>query len=85
MLHLVVPTWNEGRSDFHDAMATEVGWHRLPQSLRDVEEEEENREERRVAEGKERGKDDVTYYHRRLLTSRPLAHLTNAVIDGFNE
>ena len=86
MLHLIRPTWNEGRNDFHEAMSMEEGWHRLSQTLQQVEEDEKR--ERQDNENQAEvvaAAAGVTYYHQRLLACRPLAHLTNAMIDGFNE
>ena len=94
MLHLIRPTWNEGRNDFHEAMSMEEGWHRLSQTLRQVEEDEkrERQDNEHQAEAAAAAAAatavaaaGVTYYHQRLLACRPLAHLTNAMIDGFNE
>ena len=85
MFNLFLSTWNNGRSDFHDSMKTiEDGtWSRLANALRSVEDGEE--EEHKKKNGNRNGGIDVTYYHRRLLVCRPLAHLTNSILDGFNE
>jgi hypothetical protein len=87
MLNLIRPTWNEGRIDFHEAMSLETGWHRLSQSLKAVEDDEMKEKQNQVKSSTSYSSTstDVHYYHQRLLTCRPLAHMTNSMIDGFNE